>query len=281
VLNDHVQQWSAIQTMRAAHLVLEDVFLTYAGLAGDADPLEVEAYLSGLLMLPAAQRDLVAQAINELLDYTGSTVDGAHYSDRDSASSSGYGDYLRALILNPDGYDFAAPPAGDHSAGPTTGEGGQDEDDDEFRRCDALRETGLLDTGAEERFDRITREARDHLGVSSASISLITADSQVIKSVIGPLGQDLPRDLSLCARTIEQDRTLVIEDAGKHPQWHDHPLVAGGPKVRFYAGHPISTAGGWRIGSLCVMDDQPRTFTDEDALVLRRLAARAQLQIWA
>ncbi len=138
----------------------------------------------------------------------------------------------------------------------------------------------MLETGAEERFDRITRQARDHFGVSSASIALITEDAQVIKSVVGPIGQDLPRAVALCAKTIERDCTLVIPDAIIDPQWRDHALVAGGPRIRFYAGHPISTADGWRVGTLCLIDDRPRTFTEEDARVLRILAAQVQLEMW-
>ncbi|WP_167133832.1 GAF domain-containing protein [Arthrobacter sedimenti] len=303
MLDEYVQQWSAIQTVRAAGLHLEDVFTTYFGLSGDADELEVQGYLSGLVMLPAPQRDLLAQAINELLDSIGSMVDGAHYSDQDAASSSGYGDYLRPLALSPDHYDFSAPPVGDNSTSATTSPGsvldttdaadavdaadasggGLDDaglDEHEFRRLHALHESGLLETGPEERFDRITRQARDHFGVSSASIALITEDAQIIKSVVGPIGEDLPRAVALCAKTIERDRTLVIPDASIDPEWRDHPLVAGGPGVRFYAGHPLCTADGWRIGTLCLIDDQPRTFTEEDVQVLRRLAAQVQMHIW-
>ncbi|MHA7220324.1 GAF domain-containing protein [Arthrobacter sp. MDT1-48-3] len=101
-----------------------------------------------------------------------------------------------------------------------------------------------------------------------------------MKSVVGPIGQDLPRGIALCAKTIEHDRTLVITDAALDPNWRDHPLVTGEPRIRFYAGHPISTAGGWRIGTLCLIDDKPRTFTEEDVQVLRRLVAQVQLHIW-
>jgi hypothetical protein len=294
VLNEYVQQWSAIQTVRAAGLRMEEVLTTYFELTCEGDELDVQGYLTGLVMLPAPQRDLLAQVINELLDSTGSMVDGAHYSNQEATSSSGYSDYLRELALSPDGYDFAAPPAGDHSTtsagtspevATSTGAGceGVDSagvDEMEFRRLHALHESGLLETGAEERFDRITRQARDLFGVSSASIALITEDAQVIKSVVGPLGQDLPRNLSLCATTIKHDRTLVIPDAAVDPEWRHHPLVAGGPEVRFYAGHPLCTAGGWRIGTLCLMDDRPRTFTQEDVQTLRRLAAQVQVEIW-
>ncbi len=292
VIDQYVQQWSAIQTARAARLTADDVFMAYFALSGSADEFHIEGYLSGLIMLSRSQRDMIAQAVNESMDGTGSTADGAHYSDGDIAQNSGYEAYLRTLTLSPDVYDFTAPPLGDHSTS-TTAVGNETStttiddlptkdlfDEAEFRRCEALYDSGLLESGAEERFDRITRLARDHFNVSSASIALITEDTQVIKSVTGPLGQDLPRNLSLCATTIQQDRTFVITDAGVHPQWRHHPLVAGGPGVRFYAGHPLTTIDGWRIGTLCLMDDQPRTFTPEDMEALKRLALEAQVELW-
>jgi GAF domain-containing protein len=294
VLDEYVQQWSAIQTVRAAGLRLEDILTTYFELTREGDELEVQGYLSGLVMVPVAERDLLAQVINELLDSTGSLTDGAHYSDQVTASSSGYSDYLRTLTLSPDDYDFDALPAADHSTtsdsalNSTAATGGKGDDPDpdetdpdetESRRLHALHETGLLDTGSEERFDRITRQARDHYGVSSAYMALITEDSQIIKSVVGPLAQNLPRNLAMCAKTIEQDRTLVIPDASIHPQWLDHPLVTGPLGIRFYAGHPISTTDGMRIGTICLTDNQPRTFTNYDAQVLRRLAAQIQIEI--
>jgi GAF domain-containing protein len=126
---------------------------------------------------------------------------------------------------------------------------------------------------------RFTAQARDRFRVSSSSIALITGDRQIIKSVIGPIGQDLQRDNALCSRTIKANRTLIITDATTDPDYRDHPLVTGGPHIRFYAGHPLSTADGWRIGTLCVIDDQPRSFTEKDALDLRILAGQVQLEI--
>jgi GAF domain-containing protein len=314
VLDEYVQQWSAIQALRAANLSTDDIVMAYITLTGAADALHINGYLSGMLMLPTSDRNLVAQAINESLDWSGSTVDGAHYSDQDVTLNSGYEEYLRTLSLTPDGYDFTALPVGDHTTASLTtpkhdslsepsssalytqefdpyevedgldGLDGLDEEDEEdeleFRRVHALYESGLLESGTEERFDRLTRQAQNHFRVSSASIALITEDTQVIKSVTGPLGHNLPRSMSLCALTITQGGPLIIPDASRDPDWRDHPLVAGGPKVRFYAGHPVSTADGWRIGTLCLMDDRPRSFTENDAQVLRRLAMQVQFEIW-
>ena len=115
MLDKYIQQWSALQTARAANLPTSNVFMAYFALTGTTDEVHVAGYLTGLLMLSRKDRDLIAHAINESLDATGSTVDGAHYSDEDAAGNSGYEEYLRALTLSPDGYDFTAPPAGDHT----------------------------------------------------------------------------------------------------------------------------------------------------------------------
>jgi hypothetical protein len=286
VVEKFLQQWTAAQAVRGAGLSASEVWLYYLGAGGSLDELEVEGYLTGLLPVPAGQRDLIADAINELLEVGGSPVDGAHYSTGEAAAESGFTDYLRPLVTTPDGYRFDRPPAtGFHGMGTNdtaedgSAPGGDRQVEAEIRRCQALYDSGMLESGPEERFDRITAYARKRFGVSSASISLITEDRQIIKSVIGPIGQDLPRELSLCAITIEKNRTLVIPDAGTDPAFRDHPLVAGGP-ARFYAGHPVSTADGWRIGSLCLIDDRPRTFTEDDERDLQRLAAQVQIQIW-
>lgn len=167
--------------------------------------------------------------------------------------------------------------------GPGNGPAGGSPDlteDREFRRLQALYRSGLLDTGAEARFDRLTARTREWFDVSSSSIALIAEDRQVIKSLAGPIGQDLPLELSLCAVTVTADRTLVIPDALQHPSYRDHPLVTVGPKVRLYAGHPLTSVDGWRIGSLCVMDDKPRDFTENDVRDLRSFAQLVQEEIW-
>lgn len=284
VMSECVQQWSSVHAIREADLTITEVWVTYWSMCGQHDEIEVDAYLTGLLMLPALERDLLAHAINDLIEDLGLDVDGAHYSTGGVADGSGFSECLRPLILTPDGYRFDRPAAtaplgiSDTGTGRTRGE--EILDEAEFRRCHALYESGLLETGAEERFDALTAQARERFGTSSASIALITEDRQVIKSVVGPIGSDLPRDMALCAQTIKADRTLVINDTTTDTAWAQHPLVTGGPRIRFYAGHPLSTPDGWRIGSLCIIDDQPRSFSDEDQRDLRLLAAQVQLEIW-
>jgi hypothetical protein len=279
-LRDSVQQWSAVQMAGAAGLKFDEVWSVYRGVGGDLDEFDVRGYLGGLIMVPQLQRDLLAHAINELLDASGIVSDGAHYSSDDIALRSGFGEYLRPLILTPDAYDFARPSsAGTGVRASTAGERDGLEDELELRRCHALYESGLLLMGREGRFDRITARVRDHFGVSSSSIVVITEDSQIIKSVTGPIGQDLPRHLAFCSDTIERDRTLVVPDASTNPDYQDHPLVVGGPRIRFYAGRPLSTADGWRIGALCLISDRPRAFSRDDERDLLAFVDEAEREI--
>jgi GAF domain-containing protein len=286
VISEYLQQWTAIQAMHAGKFSTLEVWVEYLGLSGHHDEVDVTAYLSGMLMLPVLERDLMAQAINGMIEEQGTLIEGAHYSADFVTEGSGFADYLRVLVLDPEGYRFDRPAQTEPdgvTGGLTTGTVGTGHEDRvaeaEVRRCNALTGTGLSDTGAEPRFDRFTALARERFDVSSSSIALITADRQVIKSVVGPIGQDLPREVALCSRTIEADRTLIITDATTDPDYQDHPLVTGGPHIRFYAGHPLSTADGWRIGTLCIIDDQPRSFTAQDARDLRILAGQVQLEI--
>ncbi|MHA7209968.1 GAF domain-containing protein [Arthrobacter sp. MDT1-65] len=284
MISRYLQQWTTIQTVRVAGFSIGDVWSSYLNVGGEQDEIEIAGYLAGITVLPTVDRDRIAHAINQMIADRDVPVDGAHYSTDLVAYGSGFADSLRRLILSPDGYRFDRPartePAGIAGDGSTPLPGQSHLDENEERRCRALIETGLLETGAEERFDRLTAEAREHFGVSSASIALITDDRQIIKSVIGPIGQDVPRDIALCARTIQADRTLVIPDAAQSPEFRNHPLVIGAPHIRFYAGHPICSTAGWRIGTLCLIDDRPRPFSEADERDLRLRAAQVQIEIW-
>lgn len=278
------QQWTAVQALQAGGLDPSDAWVSYVGFGGEADEVDVSGYLSGLIGLPRADRDLLSYAINEMLAEKGLVITGAQYSQDGATGKTWVADGLYRLLVASNEVSTGHP-SRPRSGRPAEGDAGRPEDRAGFlaheaRRCDALSRSGLLDSGAEERFDRITAKARRRFGTSSASIALITDDRQVIKSVVGPIGQDLPRDVALCSRTVEADRTLVITDARSDPDYSDHPLVAGSPGIRFYAGHPLTSADGWRIGSLCVIDDRPRAFTPADARDLRLLAAQVQLEMW-
>jgi diguanylate cyclase (GGDEF)-like protein len=150
---------------------------------------------------------------------------------------------------------------------------------DEERRLGALHALNLLDTEPEERFDRITRLAQRVFGTTMATFTLIDSDRQWFKSEVGAAGKEDSRDISFCAHAILDPDTTVIEDARLDERFHDNPLVAGDPNIRFYAGHPVAGPGGEVLGTLCVIDDKPRARADFDTEALREFAAMVEAEV--
>jgi diguanylate cyclase (GGDEF)-like protein len=150
---------------------------------------------------------------------------------------------------------------------------------DEERRLGALRALNLLDTDPEDRFDRITRLAQRVFGTSIATFTLVDADRQWFKSEVGAAGNENPRDISFCSHAILDPDTTVIEDARTDERFSDNPLVTGEPNIRFYAGHPVAGPGGELLGTLCVIDDKPRSPADFDAEALREFAAMVEAEV--
>ncbi|AVM75766.1 PAS domain S-box protein [Magnetospirillum gryphiswaldense] len=144
--------------------------------------------------------------------------------------------------------------------------------ENESSRLAALRRLGVLDTQAEERFDRITRIAKTHFGVAIALVSLVDADRQWFKSCQGIDASETPRNISFCGHAILREEVFVVTNAIEHPDFADNPLVIGPPNIRFYAGAPLHAPDGERVGTLCVIDPKPRDFSAEDSDVLRDLA---------
>lgn len=152
---------------------------------------------------------------------------------------------------------------------------------DEASRLDSLRSLNILDTSAEERFDRLTRLARRLFGVPIALISLVDANRQWFKSCQGLGVSETPREVSFCGHAILGDTIMVIPDALLDERFHDNPLVVGEPKIRFYAGCPLTVPNGSKIGTLCLIDQKPRKLDEDEHELLRDLARMAEREITA
>ncbi|HEY1227890.1 MAG TPA: GAF domain-containing protein, partial [Ramlibacter sp.] len=150
---------------------------------------------------------------------------------------------------------------------------------DEAQRLLDLCRLELLDTAPEARFDRITRTAARLFGVPTALITLVDAERQWFKSRQGLQAESTPRRVSFCGHAVLQEGPLVVPDAKADPRFADNPLVTGEPHVRFYAGMPLHGSAGYRVGSLCVIDQVPRAFSPEDIAALADLAAWAELEL--
>jgi len=144
--------------------------------------------------------------------------------------------------------------------------------DNETQRLQALRERAILDTPAEERFDRLTRLARNMLGTQIALVSLVDAERQWFKSRQGLDACETGRDISFCGHAILGTDIFHVADARLDPRFADNPLVTGPPHIRFYAGAPLRTDDGYLIGTLCIIDDKPRQLTASELQALRDLA---------
>ncbi|MFH7126046.1 GAF domain-containing protein [Klebsiella pneumoniae] len=145
---------------------------------------------------------------------------------------------------------------------------------DEQRRLQSLRSSGLLNSVKEERFDRLTRLARSLHNLPVASISLVGEDLLHIKSCAGLDVDTVPRDISFCAHTILCKPTrLSSTTCSRTSALHDNPLVIEAPFIRFYAGYPVQLPDGATVGSFCLMDHQPRSFSAHEMQILSDLAA--------
>lgn len=144
---------------------------------------------------------------------------------------------------------------------------------DEAERLQALRRLEILDTPAEERFDRIVKLTARVFGAPIVYVALLDSDRQWFKSRIGLEPPETPRQSSFCGHAILQDQPMIVNDARRDLRFAGSPLVTNPPFVRFYAGQPLRGPGGHKVGTLCILDSRPRTLTPEEIAVLRDLGA--------
>lgn len=151
--------------------------------------------------------------------------------------------------------------------------------DNETARLHALRDLDILDSPPEERFDRLTRLAKHMFGTAIALVSLIDNQRQWFKSRQGLTTCETGRDISFCGHAILDDAILLVADTHLDPRFADNPLVMAPPHIRFYAGAPLHTAQGLRIGTLCIIDPAPRQLTAAELRALRDLADCVEAEI--
>ncbi len=151
----------------------------------------------------------------------------------------------------------------------------------EAARLRTLRSLNILDTPQEERFDRITRMAKRIFGVPIALVSLVDENRQWFKSCIGLDASETPRDISFCGHAILGNEIFVINNALEDDRFADNPLVTGEPKIRFYAGCPLRALNGSKLGTLCIIDREPKNLSDEDLETFQDLASMVEREIAA
>lgn len=249
----------------------EEVHSLYRMSGGMCSSAEVSAYLLSGGMLPSLQRNLVAHAVNEILDrsFPLGADERAPYTHHDVATAAGYspsefdGDHVDRRLRRPFGKECVP-------------------DENESDRLEDLHASRLLNPGASKSASlrRLPALARQYFGSMGSAVTLVDADQLRTLVADGVPETDLPRGLSMCNAAIRFDSTMVIPDTLLDRRFNTSPYVLGAPYIRFYAGHPINGPEGHRIGALCVVDSAPRTFSSSDRRKLRTLAALVQLEIW-
>lgn len=145
--------------------------------------------------------------------------------------------------------------------------------DNEQERLAAVRRYEILDTPPDGTFDRITALASEIFDVPIALVTIVDEDRIWFKSRCGLDDvKEIPRDPGLCASAILQDEPYIVEEARRDPRTLTNPLVRGQFGLQFYAAAPLRTGDGYRLGTLCIIDREPRMFSPKQAEVLDRLS---------
>lgn len=149
----------------------------------------------------------------------------------------------------------------------------------ERARLAALASSGLVDSADEARFDRVVRLASMVTGSPIALISLLTSTRQWFKARVGMPARETSRDWAFCSHAIMQNELFVVEDALEDERFRSNPLVQQDPNIRFYAGVPLRDKSGQPLGTLCVIDREPRRLRAAEVQSLLDLAEIAATEI--
>ena len=145
----------------------------------------------------------------------------------------------------------------------------------ERARLDVLDSYHVLDSDPEQGFDDLATIAAAICGVPISLVSFVAEDRQWFKAETGLGIRETPREMSFCAHTFANKRTLIVEDTYQDSRFIDNALVTGEPGIRFYAGAPIVTETGHALGTVCVIDRKPRTLEPAQIAALEALARQA------
>jgi C4-dicarboxylate-specific signal transduction histidine kinase len=139
-------------------------------------------------------------------------------------------------------------------------------------RCQLLSAYGILDTPPEKTYDDLVGFLATYCAVPIALVSLVDDDRQWFKARFGLDAPETPRGISFCTHAIQSDDLFIVEDTVRDPRFHDNPLVTGEPKVGFYAGAPLVGEDGFRLGTVCLIDHQPRQLSKDQLRLLKVVA---------
>lgn len=151
--------------------------------------------------------------------------------------------------------------------------------ENEAARLETLRQYEVLDTDPEESFNDLVRLAAYICDTPIALITFIDEHRQWFKARFGLRQKETHRDLSFCAHAILQDGPLIVPDALQDERFKTNPYVTSEPRIRFYAGSPLVSPEGFKIGTLCVIDSRPKELNPKQIAALKMLGNQAMTQL--
>src|SRR6516164_6859975 len=157
----------------------------------------------------------------------------------------------------------------------------------EAARVAALNRYAILDTEPEQSFDDLVILAAHICQTPMAMLSLVDDHRQWFKSKLGLEAPETRKEISICVHAIQQGDLFIVPDTLKDERFRENPLVVGEPHIRFYAGAPLINEDGFALGTLCVLDHEPRELDADQKeavsalgrLALRQMELRMNLQL--
>jgi len=149
----------------------------------------------------------------------------------------------------------------------------------EAARIAALNRYAILDTEPEQSFDDLVILAAYVCKTPMAMLSLVDEHRQWFKSKVGVQVRETPREVSICSHAIQQEDLFVVPDTSEDPRFRENVLVVGEPRIRFYAGAPLINEDGFALGTLCVVDREPRELDEDQRSALMSLSRLALAQM--
>ena len=165
-------------------------------------------------------------------------------------------------------------------ATPDTPRAFRDRADPERPRMRALAQMRLRPDDRGGVLDYIVTQARTTFRADAAHLNIIDGDVQWAQASTDPEPAALPRDIAFCDETIRSDGLTLVNDAKRDPRFRTNPLTDGDAPIRFYAGYPIHSWDGYRIGALCIVGSTPRSMLGSELLPLQDFAGRVEQELW-
>lgn len=151
----------------------------------------------------------------------------------------------------------------------------------EKARLAALESLNILDTSPSEQLDALTKKVQEEFSAKTCLVSLVAEDRQWFKSRQCMDATETPRSISFCTYAIAEEEYLIVPDAKADKVFANNPLVTGKPYIRAYAGAILRNKDGYELGTLCLLFDEPRDFTETEIVSLKNYARTAEMIIFS